>query len=161
VFKGEYNNKAVAIKTVSPKNSGGGNVTNLLEEVSILCHLGMNKYIVGLVGASTLGIKNGKVFAVFELCRLGSLLGYLRRSRFCDRNLVQNDRISIETTSNLNVQDSDMNDTGFSSWNLVSWSLQISKGMEYLTEKQVSSTFCKTYWCIIQCLIVVRLYMET
>jgi serine/threonine protein kinase len=145
VFKGEYNNKAVAIKTASPKSSGEGTATNLFEEINVLCHLGVNEYIVGLVGASTVGFNDGKVFAVFELCPLGSLLDYLRMTRpeVFHSNLVQDDRIIHERARKSIKQGVEMNESRFSSKNLISWSLQISKGMEYLTQKQASVHFSK------------------
>jgi serine/threonine protein kinase len=142
VFKGDYNNKAVAIKTVNPINSAEGNLKTLYEEVKIMCHLGVNEYIVSLVGASTVGLKEGKLFALFEFCPLGSLLNYLRMIRRSDEliaNLVEDDaHLASVSASNDSIQNGlGTSDGSFSSRNLILWSFQISKGMEYLREKQV------------------------
>jgi serine/threonine protein kinase len=144
VFKGEYNNKAVAIKTINPNNSTEGNLMTLYEEVKIMCHLGVNEYIVSLVGASTVGLKEGKLFALFEFCPLGSLLNYLRMIRRSDKlivNLVEDDA-HLASVSNDSIQNGlGTRDGSFSSRNLIVWSFQISKGMEYLREKQVGKQY--------------------
>jgi serine/threonine protein kinase len=138
VFKGEYNEKIVAIKTVSPSNFSEENVTSLFEEIKVMCHLGANEYIVALVGASTLGIKDGKVFALCEFCPMGSLLSHVQRIRSGFVNLLQNDCVDIPAASDLTRQGLNVNDANCSSKDLILWSFQISKGMEYLKEKQAS-----------------------
>jgi serine/threonine protein kinase len=155
VYKGEYNNKLVAIKTVSPDNSSEGNVLTLFEEIKLMCHLNVNQYIVGLVGASTVGINEGKVLALFEMCPLGSLLNHLRGIESEFINLLQEDCIiSYSSARILMGRDIDVNDDSVSSRSLISWSCQISKGMEYLIEKQVSQQ------CSLHNIITYKLIVE-
>jgi serine/threonine protein kinase len=121
---------------MNPNNSSDR--TSLFEEVKVMCHLGMHKYIVSLVGASTVGVQAGKIFALVEFCPMGSLLNYLKAIRSDFVNVMECDCCYPLCDECLLKHAESLTDNGCSSLNLISWSYQISKGMEYLREKQAN-----------------------
>jgi serine/threonine protein kinase len=129
----------VAIKTGNPENSSEDNLLTLFDEIKVMCHLGIHKHIVGLVGASTVRIKERKLFALCEFCPLGSLLNHLRSTRSEFVNLVRDNCIDCSIASDSTRKGVDIDNVSFSSQNLILWSFQISKGMEYLSEKKAIS----------------------
>lgn len=64
-------------KSDCPKNALKG----LLSEIKILTYLGKHPNIVSIQGAYTAEILNGIVYVATELCSLGSLENYLRKSQ--------------------------------------------------------------------------------
>jgi serine/threonine protein kinase len=138
VFKGEFKGRQVAIKTTNPNNSGDGSCLSLFEEIKVMCHLGVNDYIVGLVGAITVGINVGKVFALVEFCPMGSLLNYLIKMRSDFVNVMDCDCCNSLCDECLLKPREILTENACSSLNLISWSYQISKGMDYLGKKQAN-----------------------
>lgn len=63
-------------KSGCPKNA----LKSLLSEIKILLYIGKHPNIVSIHGAYTAEILNGIVYVATELCTLGSLEGYLRKT---------------------------------------------------------------------------------
>lgn len=77
-------------KSDCPKNALKG----LLSEIKILTYLGKHPNIVSIQGAYTAEILNGIVYVATELCSLGSLENYLRKSQPSTDNSVYINAIS-------------------------------------------------------------------
>jgi serine/threonine protein kinase len=129
---------------MNPNNSSES--TTLFEEVKVMCHLGVHKYIVSLLGAITVGINAGQVFALVEFCPMGSLLNYLTKMRSDFVNVMECNCCNPLCDECLLKHAESLTDNACSSLNLISWSYQISKGMEYLGEKQANYLQLALLW---------------
>ncbi|EFX82816.1 hypothetical protein DAPPUDRAFT_48631, partial [Daphnia pulex] len=113
--------QTVAVKMVrSPTNVAA--VEALISEMKILIFLGSHLNVVNLLGACTKQISKGELFIIVEYCRYGSLKSYLSNHR--------------KTFVNLNHHYDVMNRL-ISTCDLISWSFQIARGMNYLVSKNV------------------------
>ncbi|OXA44563.1 Vascular endothelial growth factor receptor 3 [Folsomia candida] len=124
----------VAVKTVSP-NAHAIYFKALLSELKVLSYIGRHENIVNLVGACTSALGERQLFVIVEFCSYGSMLNYLRgnRCRFSDTTapsrhspweVVACDYVAIDFDSPTTLD-------------LIKWSMQTAKGMEYIARKKV------------------------
>lgn len=102
-------------------------VRSLVTELRILQSIGKHVNIVNLVAASVSRIAYGEIYVMVEFCSLGSLDNYLRAMR---ETLSEHSGIN---NSYVNMIDQD------STSELIYFSFQIARGMEYLSYRKVSS----------------------
>ena len=103
--------------------SGGATeeeVRDLVSELKILIYVGEHKNIVNLLGAC---IKRDRILVILEYAPHGSLQKFLRGKRDV-----------YEATWTTTASDPEI---GLNISNLVNYSYQISRGMEYLASKKV------------------------
>ena len=94
---------------------------DLASELKILMHVGVHTNIVNLLGAC---IKRDGILVILEYAPHGSLLKFLRGKRDV-----------YEATWTTTASDPEI--AGLNISNLVNYSYQISRGMEYLASKKV------------------------
>lgn len=72
--------KPVAVKMLrsNPERTA---VENLMSEVKIMIHLGMNVNIVNVLGACTTQLEKQELYVIVEYCEHGSILEVLRRHK--------------------------------------------------------------------------------
>lgn len=136
----------VAVKTID-KEADNATMKALISELKIMIHIGQHLNIVSLLGAVTKNVAKRELFVIIEFCSLGSLEHYLRKHRQSFDNLIQNDEINLAGRSvtkpirhyvNLeNVGETSNVSNSFDTSNLLSWALQVARGMDYLTSKKV------------------------
>jgi serine/threonine protein kinase len=155
VIQGTVRNQTVAVKSLQWKTGYElESLRSFLDEIHVMNSIEGNDFIVGLVGSSTEHIKFGTVYVFIEYCALGSLESFLRSNRDNYNDLVTNDAFScFANESEVDSQNDKLSSEAncFSSKHLISWSHQITKGMEYLEAKNVRyvNTFhvkCMTGW---------------
>lgn len=139
----------VAVKTANPEKIRKTTLNGLLMEIKVLAHLGKHENVAELIGANTVGLKDGKVFIFLELCQLGSLEKYLRKLRpEVDGEMeeefysaYQSSSESIAFSNNRYVNMVAMGEEGTLdqelSSDLYKWSKDICNGMAYLASKHV------------------------
>jgi serine/threonine protein kinase len=111
---------------------------SFLDEIHIMNSIQDHTFIVRLIGSSTERIKFGTVCLFMEYCALGSLERFLRSNRDAFNDLVSKELDCFEKESEGFSQEHELEmGTTFSSKHLISWSYQITKGMEYLATKNV------------------------
>jgi serine/threonine protein kinase len=111
-----------------------------------MIHLGKHLNIVNLLGAVTKNVAKRELFAIVEFYCFGNLQDYLQKHRKSFKNQIVDDEIVVkpryvnvneasgcteesETIAKLKVS---INTT-----DLISWSFQISNGMNYLSSKKI------------------------
>lgn len=134
----------------------------LLSELKILIHLGQHLNIVNLLGAVTKDIRFGELNVIVEYCHFGNLRSYLLKHKdsFCD-TMDEKQPLSSIPGSPTSVSDLDgavtyrdpskpyyVNKAGgpggsaeavgppLTTKNLICWSFQVARGMEYLANKK-------------------------
>ncbi|ODN06115.1 Macrophage colony-stimulating factor 1 receptor [Orchesella cincta] len=139
--------KSAAVKISKPS----ADVTlfkSLLSEVKIMLYIGQHENVVTLVGVCTQDIRNRALYIVTEICELGSLDSYLRKRRKPFVNLINSNQeierfvlhlggvnfVCVRTFRSLLPEDREVK---LSTLDLISFSAQIAKGMEYLASKSV------------------------
>ncbi|CAG7830411.1 unnamed protein product [Allacma fusca] len=133
----------VAVKTTKPDAAGVAYFKALLLELKIMAYVGSHANIVNLLGAVTKNIRSRELLIVVEFCPNGNLESYLRKNRTNYRDLVQNDTVVSFDWEQEEVEEIDLlrknyaNLHDFSTENLLLWSLQLAKGMQYLGEKRI------------------------
>ncbi|XP_067943857.1 vascular endothelial growth factor receptor 1-like isoform X2 [Watersipora subatra] len=136
----------VAVKAVRD-HSDIEQVKSLISELKILIHIGQHLNIVNLLGACTKDISEGHILVIVEYCRYGNLRSYLLKHK-----ATFNPSMEIKSTDkggsgvklghvSVNLDDDYLNETPttlhseenpVSMRDLISWSYQIARGMEYL-----------------------------
>ncbi|XP_062285688.1 KIT proto-oncogene, receptor tyrosine kinase b [Scomber scombrus] len=143
----------VAVKMLKP-NAHSTEKEALMSELKVLSYLGNHVNIVNLLGACTVG---GPILVITEYCCYGDLLNFLRRKResFLNsqvddgyyRNVFkQSEPASNEVTGTgympmrpsekeRSSQSDDIDELSLDAEDLLSFSYQVAKGMEYITSK--------------------------
>ncbi|XP_067434847.1 KIT proto-oncogene, receptor tyrosine kinase b isoform X1 [Thunnus thynnus] len=143
----------VAVKMLKP-NAHSTEKEALMSELKVLSYLGNHVNIVNLLGACTVG---GPILVITEYCCYGDLLNFLRRKRetFLNsqisdgyyRNVFkQTEPASTEvigtgympmrpSEKERSSQSDDIDELSLDAEDLLSFSYQVAKGMEYITSK--------------------------
>ncbi|XP_022068587.2 KIT proto-oncogene, receptor tyrosine kinase b isoform X1 [Acanthochromis polyacanthus] len=143
----------VAVKMLKP-NAHSTEKEALMSELKVLSYLGNHVNIVNLLGACTVG---GPILVITEYCCYGDLLNFLRRKRESFLNsqvgdgyyrnvLNQTEPASREVTGagympmrpsekEKSSQSDDIDELSLDTEDLLSFSYQVAKGMDYITSK--------------------------
>ncbi|XP_041840237.1 KIT proto-oncogene, receptor tyrosine kinase b [Melanotaenia boesemani] len=143
----------VAVKMLKP-NPHSTEKEALMSELKVLSYLGNHVNIVNLLGACTVA---GPILVITEYCCYGDLLNFLRRKRESFLNsqvgdgYYRNVSNKTEPTSNdptgtgympmrpsekeRSSQSDDIDELSLDAEDLLSFSYQVAKGMEYITSK--------------------------
>ncbi|XP_061685229.1 KIT proto-oncogene, receptor tyrosine kinase b [Syngnathoides biaculeatus] len=142
----------VAVKLLKP-NAHATEKEALMSELKVLSYLGNHMNIVNLLGACTVA---GPILVITEYCCYGDLLNFLRRKResFLNsqtgdgyyRNVAKQTEPAREATGTEYVtmrpsekerssQSEDVDELSLAAEDLLSFSYQAAKGMEYITSK--------------------------
>uniref|UniRef100_A0AAX7VMJ8 receptor protein-tyrosine kinase n=1 Tax=Astatotilapia calliptera TaxID=8154 RepID=A0AAX7VMJ8_ASTCA len=123
----------VAVKMLKP-NAHSTEKEALMSELKVLIYLGNHVNIVNLLGACTVG---GPILVITEYCCYGDLLNFLRRKRESFLNSRAGDgympmRPSEKERSS---ESDDIDELSLDAEDLLSFSYQVAKGMEYITSR--------------------------
>ncbi|XP_061535634.1 KIT proto-oncogene, receptor tyrosine kinase b isoform X2 [Phycodurus eques] len=142
----------VAVKLLKP-NAHATEKEALMSELKVLSYLGNHMNIVNLLGACTVA---GPILVITEYCCYGDLLNFLRRKRESFLNSQTGDgyyrNVSKQTEPARAVtgteympmrpsdkerssQSEDVDELSLAAEDLLSFSYQVAKGMEYITSK--------------------------
>jgi serine/threonine protein kinase len=136
VIQGSVRDQMVAVKSLQWKTGCElESLRSFLDEIHIMNSIEDHDFIVGFIGSSTEHIQFGTVYLFMEYCALGSLESFLRSNRDNYNDLVTNDEFSCfvkEFEVDFHEDTLTSEASYFSSKHLISWSYQITKGMEYL-----------------------------
>jgi serine/threonine protein kinase len=144
VVKGRVRDDAVAIKTVKWKKRSDIDTLRLfMDEINVMNSIGTHDFIVRLIGSSTEHLRQGVLCLFLEYCELGSLESFLRANRDKFSDLRVDDQFFDGKKFPIVYDTEELAPAKmFSSKHLLSWSYQITKGMDYLSSKKVSRTIC-------------------
>lgn len=147
----------VAVKTIY-KQADNEMIKILMSELKIMIHLGHHLNIVNLLGAVTKNIAKRELLVICEFCQYGNIRDFLQshRSNFVDQ--IVDDKVNIVSLQEENATKSstyvklptpDYENVGnldvickgseiaINTSTLISWSFQISRGMDYLASKKI------------------------
>uniref|UniRef100_A0A8C6UG30 Platelet-derived growth factor receptor alpha n=1 Tax=Neogobius melanostomus TaxID=47308 RepID=A0A8C6UG30_9GOBI len=136
----------VAVKMLKP-TARSSEKQALMSELKIMTHLGPHLNIVNLLGACT---KSGPIYIITEYCFYGDLVNYLHKNResFLSLNTEKTkkdlDIFGINPvdessrrykTSEIDILLTDDMNEGLTTTDLLSFTYQVAKGMEFLASK--------------------------
>uniref|UniRef100_A0A9J7Y369 receptor protein-tyrosine kinase n=2 Tax=Cyprinus carpio TaxID=7962 RepID=A0A9J7Y369_CYPCA len=127
----------VAVKMLKP-SAHSTEKEALMSELKVLSYIGNHINIVNLLGACTVG---GPTLMITEYCCYGDLLNFLRRKRdafFTKYNHFYHQHLLLYTfhsVSSLSEWCDDKDDLSLDTEDLLSFSYQVAKGMDFLTSK--------------------------
>uniref|UniRef100_A0A8C2BI60 receptor protein-tyrosine kinase n=1 Tax=Cyprinus carpio TaxID=7962 RepID=A0A8C2BI60_CYPCA len=127
----------VAVKMLKP-SAHSTEKEALMSELKVLSYIGNHINIVNLLGACTVG---GPTLMITEYCCYGDLLNFLRRKRdafFTKHNHFYHQHLLLYTfhsVSSLSEWCDDKDDLSLDTEDLLSFSYQVAKGMDFLTSK--------------------------
>lgn len=131
----------VAVKMVNDQTSKD-QLNSLMTELKILRIVGHHPNIVNLLGACTSKLSEGDLLVIVEYCHLGNLRQYLIKNRenFVSDHIkpvVDYPLISLENDEYMDPDSVRLSDQKVSLSDLISYSYQIARGMEYLSSRRV------------------------
>ncbi|KAJ3614042.1 hypothetical protein NHX12_017619 [Muraenolepis orangiensis] len=120
----------VAVKMLKP-NAHSTEKEALMSELKVLSYLGNHVNIVNLLGACTVG---GPTLVITEYCCYGDLLNFLRRKK--ELEVIGPDYMPMRPSEKERPSESDdIDELSLDAEDLLSFSYQVAKGMEYITSK--------------------------
>nr|8PQJ_A Chain A, Platelet-derived growth factor receptor alpha [Homo sapiens] len=117
----------VAVKMLKP-TARSSEKQALMSELKIMTHLGPHLNIVNLLGACT---KSGPIYIITEYCFYGDLVNYLHKNRDSFLSHKKKSMLDSEVKNLL----SDDNSEGLTLLDLLSFTYQVARGMEFLASK--------------------------
>uniref|UniRef100_A0A3Q0QW38 receptor protein-tyrosine kinase n=1 Tax=Amphilophus citrinellus TaxID=61819 RepID=A0A3Q0QW38_AMPCI len=121
----------VAVKMLKP-NAHSTEKEALMSELKVLIYLGNHVNIVNLLGACTVG---GPILVITEYCCYGDLLNFLRRKKESFLNSRVEDGYYRNVSNPTESTRYDIDDLSLDAEDLLSFSYQVAKGMEYITSR--------------------------
>ncbi|OXA53415.1 receptor-like tyrosine-protein kinase kin-16 [Folsomia candida] len=99
----------------------------LLLEIKIMLHIGQHENVVTLIGACTESIQQRKVYILLEYAKNGCMESYLRKRRPGCGEGLKSRYTNIDRKPEALIKEGD----------LIRWSYEIAKGMEFLASKSI------------------------
>ncbi|CAG7721036.1 unnamed protein product [Allacma fusca] len=134
VVKGHYGVMDAAIKTLKPC-CDVTYLKALLSELKIMSFVGRHPNIVNLLGACTQNIRKKEIFIILEFCERGDMVSLLRKNRNIFINYFESESIHAQRTSIVEYQNKSVKK--LSTMDLLRWCVEIARGMEFLSNKNV------------------------
>uniref|UniRef100_A0A4W6CKB6 receptor protein-tyrosine kinase n=1 Tax=Lates calcarifer TaxID=8187 RepID=A0A4W6CKB6_LATCA len=129
--------KATTCTTVAVKMLKEGATSSeyraLMSELKILIHIGHHLNVVNLLGACTK--PGGPLMVIVEYCKHGNLSSYLKSKRGEYSPYKVNDPRRLHTVTSFTT-DQSSDDDHLTMEDLISYSFQVAKGMEFLSSRK-------------------------
>ncbi|XP_067944523.1 vascular endothelial growth factor receptor 1-like [Watersipora subatra] len=126
-------NTTVAVKTVRDQHDVN-QLKALISELKILIHIGKHLNIVNLLGACTRNICKGHLLVIVEYCCNGNLRAYILQCQAEDNAELYKKLLSRDQEYRYDEEllKQDLENKLITQTDLINWSYQIARGMEYL-----------------------------
>ncbi|XP_021950355.2 mast/stem cell growth factor receptor kita-like isoform X1 [Folsomia candida] len=143
VYKGLYNSRLVAIKTMK-KTAEVRYIKALLSEIKIFQFVGEHPNLVNMIGACTRNLRTKReIYLLTEFCDNGSLLKFLKQSQGMCLDLFNTNKAVIECKKGVKFMDANVQNDNvnvlpcINTLYLVNWAYDIACAMEYLSSKKI------------------------